>query len=187
MVDKALRWYEGYGDYGAVEKQFDSNEEWVFYQWCLEALEAKVLSEFAYHTETFLLTPSYKLPMANGKNFTLRPHKYTPDFYLWFDEEMDDKYKEMVSHLYTYAWMGSHIDVKGKFNRHGGDRVFALNQKMLMKEHNVPVHKIVPQVFFKKAWVPESVLCGKRGTRLKRWDGCKTLQEVIDGLDTGSE
>ena len=74
-------------------------------------------------------------------------------------------------------------DVKGKFQRHGGDRVFALNQKMMMKEHNLAVHKIIPELFFKKTWVPVDALAGKKIARLKRWDGCKTLQEVIDGLD----
>jgi len=174
-------WYPTYGDHDVTIDDFDSQEEWWFYLWCVEAMDAGVIAECLYHTESFQLTPSYKLPMANKKNFVLRPHKYTPDFFIWFNDSMDDHYKEMIGHLYTYAWMGSWIDVKGKFQSHGGDRVFALNQKMMMKEHSLAVHKIVPEVFFKQTWVPEGALFGKRGIRLKRWDGCKTLQEVIDG------
>jgi len=159
-------------------EDFDSDEELYFYEWIMEAVGIGLIDEWSYHQYSYILTPKYRLPMADAKYFTLQPHNYTPDFFIYFNEQ--SKYRDMISNLVTYAWMGTHIDVKGIFNRNGGDRLFSMNRKMMMKEHNIPVHKIVPEKFFKKTWVPESIVAGKRIARLKKWDGCRLLKEVID-------
>jgi len=183
---KSFIYTRDYTDGFLEEDEFDSPEEYWFGLWCIEAIEHGVLNEFSYHMMDFKLTEKHVHIMNNGKKFILQPHKYTPDFSLDFNIFMPELLKPIVSHLFGKIVNPSDIgkknisivDVKGQFQRFGGDRAFSLNQKMTMEKYGIPIHKIVPEKFFKKTWVPKAIVAGKKIPRLKKWRDCKLLEEI---------
>lgn len=96
-----------------------------------EAYKLKIIEDFEYQPESFILVGSTDYVSVEGKNKCLfRQHIYTADFKLFFNPKNNkelskefkvnlEKYKSDICHVY--------IDVKGTFARNDGQRVFSLN------------------------------------------------------------
>lgn len=157
---------------------YDSHEEVYFAKWLDEAVKFGIIKDYEYQPNSFLL--SEKKTNAFNKHL-LHKHIYTADF----------KFRTVSNYVNKefYGLIGSEIkkvsnnefiiDIKGGFNRHGGDRGFSINQKWVAKEYNLFVNKVVPEKFFKKSWIPENIRKYnlRTGEPLKKWLGCKTYKE----------
>lgn len=168
--------------------EFDSNEEIEFYCWCKELKKEEVIDYFNYHPKSFVLSEKkvYNTCDKNGKHkerHLLHPHEYTPDFeiilkpFTWQDDikYFIDKAEFKIDILqYTmFQFPSIMIDVKGSFNKYGGDREFSINQKWVHDKHGIYVNKVVTKDLFKKTFVPTEVAFGKRGQLFSRFQGCK--------------
>lgn len=140
---------------------FKSKEE-QYFSWYLDELKKEgFVSEYWYEPETFVLSEKVVEKFKSIKHLKnktkeeikektiLNGHVYTPDFKILFKEIpyfLKDKYR-IVDNIW---W----VDVKGTFNRHGGDRVFPINAKWLYQKHSILVEKIIPEELFKKTFTP---------------------------------
>ena len=48
-----------------------------------------------------------------------------------------------------------YCDIKGAFNRFGGDRILPIHQKMVWSQYRVYINKLVPKDVFKALGVPK--------------------------------
>ena len=49
-----------------------------------------------------------------------------------------------------------YCDIKGAFNRFGGDRILPIHQKLVMEKYHVYINKLVPKDIFKTLGVPKA-------------------------------
>lgn len=146
----------------------DSLEEWQFFCWLDEAKSLGIVQDYEYQPEEFLLTekqyyiPTYNNPKQKEKLLT-REHVYTSDFRIVFNKT----YGEILSSVFKIndamidrdlntivAW----VDIKGSFNRNGGDRIFSVHQKIVHEKFKIFIHKIVPKEYFKKLGIARACL-----------------------------
>ncbi len=155
---------------------FDSNEELDFYYWVSEAKELGFINSFTYQPPSFVLFPGLK--NERGK-YVVREHVYTADFKIDFNDEWTvfrkannikvfDKFDERVVF----------VDVKGGFNKFGGDREFSVNQKWTFSKFGVYVWKIKPFEFFhKKTWLPKRAICTRKTGKVRsKYLGVKVFE-----------
>lgn len=133
------------------------SKEEEYFSWYLDELvEAGFVEKYFYESSSFLLIDRYhknvikkmKTKEVVKEKTILQPHRYTPDFKVCFKSVPDFLLSEFT--LDNDWW----VDVKGGFNRHGGDRIFPINQKLMWEKHRILVEKIVPQELFKKTFTP---------------------------------
>lgn len=142
----------------------DSNEEWQFYAWLVEAKELGICLEYEYQPQPFLLCEKQKyIPLANNpkqkEKHLLSEHSYTCDFRF----TLDIKYLNIYSQLFKISRndlddAGNviiYIDIKGGFNLHGGDRLMSIHQKLVMEKFGKYINKIVPKDAFRIIGVPQ--------------------------------
>jgi hypothetical protein len=172
---------------------FDSVEEVFFYLWLKEASEYGFVNNFEYQPKSFILSgPVYET--RGVKSFhqvqIMRGHEYTADFKIeltdkWFafmktnDIRVFNRFfgKEKNGHIF-------YVDVKGVFNRFGGDRGFSINQKWVFQKYGVYVWKIAPPELFEKTWLPEKCrFTLKTNKESKRFDGCLTMSRKYPEWD----
>lgn len=181
--------------------QFDSPEESMFNQWCVEAKRHSILFYYQFHPDpieiypktTYCITKHLKTKTKEVDYQLLARLTYTPDFHLggnisqYFttkDKLLNNKGELVPEYYNTY-----YIDVKGTFSKFGDSKQFSIIQKALYHSRGIYVNKLVPERFFKNAWVPEPVLdkgdliwCNKKdGTQQlrSRFKGCKTYKETL--------
>ena len=175
---------------------YDSDEELSFRHWLCEALEHGFIDGFYHHPDSFPLTPSFKGTLrepktlkSGKKNYTaniFRPHGYRPDFLInpndkFFTLDTDikkfitkDKEKDLI-----------YVDTKGGFQRNGGDRSFKINCKLVMEKYNVHIHKVMPDEFFIKTFVPNKVrLTNKTKVVKKKFMNVPTIEEYLKNGET---
>jgi hypothetical protein len=163
---------------------FDSDEEEFFNFWCKEALENDIIEWFKYSQETFLLSE----PKFNHYSKSLlQKHVYTDDFQLCID--YNSRYEKIMNKIFKETGIRGYkyIDIKGVFNKHGGDREFSINRKWVMEKHGKFINKIVPEKLFKKTWVPECYLkyTPDKKDVVKKYQGLKTVKEFIKEFKNG--
>jgi len=162
--------------YNGIE--FDSPEEIEFYQWCEEAVENNIISSFVYHPNPYILseqvtytkTKVLKTKIKEIKAELLKPHVYTPDF--WVIGVKRPIFKDSVFYYKT-------IDVKGSFSRFNDDKSFSINQKWMYQKHGIYVEKIIPEKFFRETWVPQKARYTPAGKLKKKYIGYKTINEYL--------
>jgi hypothetical protein len=139
---------------------FDSEEEVEVYMWIIEAKGHGIVDSFLYHPDSYLLTPKqtrnkYK-QLKNKEKLIVRSvfqkHEYTSDFRIWFN-------KRVCPFKYTPSKHAEYndcveIDVKGMHQKHGGDKIFSINQKLVYNEYGVYINKIIPIKLFSETWRP---------------------------------
>ena len=153
--------------------EFDSQEEVEFYQWVLEAMRVGLVTECYYHEETL---PLFEKTLYNGKSF-LQQHVYTYDFKLKVQPEFVDWFEKKWCDNNGYVY----IDVKGTWNRHGGDREFSINRKWVWEKHGIFIAKIVPEKWFMKTWCPkECRLSPKQNKVREKYQNCKSVNSFIE-------
>jgi len=149
----------------ADDIEFDSDLELEFYHWCKEAQELELLAWFEYHPEPFELTPratfteekQLKTKVKIVEKTLLQPWRYTVDFVLCPTEKLSRLFHGLRFDEFIF------VDVKGTFNRFGGDRSFAYIQKVMYYRYSLYINKVVPDQLFSKSFVPQVCLCGKKG------------------------
>lgn len=182
--------------------EFDSQEEVEFYCWCKELQAEHMIESFVYHPEPFVLSERKTTRnIINGKSkesFLLGKHEYTPDFVLTIKSEHKDYFfvkAELEIHKTFLDWIKRDdvklykddkyyiwIDIKGSFNKYGGDRGFSINQKWVYDKFGIYVNKVLTndkkikgrittKSIFRKTFVPHAIARGKRGDILSRFKG----------------
>lgn len=167
----------------------DSAEEYYFYNWLLEAKKLNIVIEYEYQPKSFLLTnkakyiPAFENPKMKEKHL-LAEHSYTADFRFKIDRKYGSKISEYfkvdVKSLDSNGNPEIWIDIKGNFNRFGGDRSFSINQKLVYDKHGIYVQKVVPYDCFEKLGIPEAAkytLKTKKPTL--KYVGLKIINEIF--------
>ena len=153
--------------------QTDSSEEIALYNWCIEASQAGFINSWTeefplYHPASIKLSDPVK---DQGGKTILRAHEYTPDFDIWFTPLFFETFPNMLKFFKISEEENGNkrvlIDVKGIFNMHGGDRVFAINQKWVYQRANLYINKLVPDDLFKETFVPIAELYTKKTHKLR--------------------
>ena len=140
--------------------KFDSLEERDFYSFLKDALRLGLIESFTYQPDSFLLIPKavekIKVPYKKKSGYKTiekvlyQPHSYTADFKF----KLTDKFFEcfpMITNLLRLSNDNlAFIDIKGAYNRFGGDRQFAVNQKLVYAKYGIHINKLVPEKFFQK-------------------------------------
>lgn len=168
----------------------DSLEECDFICWCSEAASLGVIIDFVYQPEPVKLFDSAQYLDFQGKSKTLlREHVYSPDFCIKFDpgsfpalvKQFKTPYDQM--HLRVSS---AYLDVKGTFQRNGGDRSFSLNQKWVFQKTGIYVCKVIPEKFFKECGCPQACFFSKKLKKArKKFIGFKTISQAF-GLETAN-
>jgi len=156
---------------------FDSNEELEFYEWILEAKELGFVDDFEYQPKSFVLFDGAK--NSKGK-FTVRPHVYTADFRIEFNDSwIDFKRRNSLKLFDGFDEMTVYVDTKGAFNRFSGgdERVWSINCKWTLAKFGIYVHKVIPKKFFGKAWLPKRCVFTRKTKKIStRYKDFKTFE-----------
>lgn len=166
-----------------VNLKCDSQEEIDFLEWLIEAKSKSLIDDFRYQPESFLLSDKVDYINLKGKCRSLfREHIYSPDFEVIFDSSkqlaLAEEFKVPKDKLNCATKVV--LDVKGTFNRNGGDRNFSINQKWVYQKHQVYVYKLVPKDFFKKLGVPKACLMTKKTKKpRKAFEGYPTIEDCF--------
>lgn len=163
---------------------FDSLEEIEFYLFLKDALRLKIISSFEYQPKSYLLAPKVtsviNIPYKRKKGYKrivktlLQPHSYTADFKFTPGPNFD---KLGTNHQLQINKDNSIlVDVKGAYNRFGGDRVFPINQKWLYAKYKLHVTKLIPLQFFKKIGAAPDELRWMKNRKVK------TIRKSFQGL-----
>lgn len=173
--------------------EFDSKEELQFYYWLEEALANNLVKAFTYQPSEFYLsdkltinrTVESKKGKIKEKEFSLlQPHIYTADFKIIFTDTFLNQIKNTDAEKYFKYILTTNMDVffdiKGSFNRNGGDRVFSVNQKWVYQKYNIFIYKIVPEELFKITWCPEKCrLTDKKKLVIEKFKDLKNISEFL--------
>ena len=187
-------------------QDMDSNEEWWFYQWALEAMEIGIIQDLRYHPwrmqlahkeHTKIPAPIKKDPTRMRKYVLFQPCIYTPDFIIQVHPmnnplinhnliptmgiaDQKDKSK-IIRYLPSYLGDVIVIDVKGPYSlKMKSDQTFPIIRKWLYYHSGMFVNKVVPQKFFKKTWCPESIrMTAKTNKVSKTWEGFPYKEDYI--------
>lgn len=177
-----------------IRSDFDSDEEFHFYHWLIEAEKFGMIDSWEYHTEPFGLSGPVSIIMEKKmktktktiQKHLMRDHKYTPDFKI---KIVYQEFRGVVKKAFQFPppdWKDGiaflRIDVKGEWcGRHKSGREFSINQKWMFQRYGIYIHKIVPKIFFKKTWVPDEIAwIRKRNvpTRRKAYRDCRLFGEL---------
>lgn len=150
---------------GTKNVELDSAEEYYVYNWIMDAFELGIVKEYEYQPKEFLLTEKFKYVPAFGnpkakEKHLLADHVYTADFRIVFNrlhgEKLAEYFKIPIEALNANGDAVVYIDVKGGYNRFGGDRNFSIHQKMTWDKYKIYVQKVVPEEMFSKLGRPEA-------------------------------
>ena len=175
--------------------KFDSLEERDFYSFLKDALRLGLIESFTYQPDSFLLIPKavekIKVPYKKKSGYKTiekvlyQPHSYTADFKF----KLTDKFFEyfpMITNLLRLSNDNlAFVDIKGAYNRFGGDRQFAVNQKLVYAKYGIHINKLVPEKFFQKLGAAPDEIRWMKGrvnpTLRKPYMGVLSLDEVVAG------
>lgn len=171
----------------------DSVEEWSFYNWILELYDLGVVKKYEYQPEPFKLVAEKKyVPLYNNEKkkerSLLRSHEYTADFKVIFGKshgELLARYFKIDSGMVHGNEIEIWIDVKGTFQRNGGDRAFSINQKLVYDKFGIYVQKTVPRDLFSVLGVPHRCLRGPGGRPSKIYISCNLVDSVFSRVKNG--
>ena len=170
-------------------EKFRSKEEIYFSWWLDELIKEGVINSYKYEPHSFLLIEEHgynwidntkKKPKEKSSTL-LNSHSYTPDFLISWNgfhkKLMWDLYHPDMS-LTTKINKGkivsqknrSWIDVKGSYNKHGGDRIFPIHQKMMFEKKKLYINKIEPKKLFSRTFTPKKYIVTDGGGQLRKID-----------------
>lgn len=189
----------------------DSAEEIAVYNWCIEAVEAGLILSWSLDNpiyqpisitvaDSVIKTPenNYITALENVKDskgkILLRGHSYTPDFHISLTDKFISMFPDVIPKMLRPTSIISdsnnkhiadvYIDVKGSFNLHGGDRVFAINQKWVYQKTGILINKLIPDELFAYTFVPKAEQYTKKTHKLReKYIHCKTLEECFKNLE----
>lgn len=155
---------------------FDSKEEIEFQIFLDEAKQHGLIKESIYQPPSYELIPKATYIDAKGKEKTLfRAHNYTADWIIYPTELFDE-----LPHGLKKSYDGTYIiDIKGTYNKNGGDRILPIHAKLLYNKYNLILNKVVPEIFFKTANIaPEGLRWNQNIKKEKR------LRKAFEDLDS---
>ena len=173
---------------------FDSQEEWDFYQWCVDAVKLGLIVDFIYHPDPIVLCPPvsgmvYKRKQRKDGTYEyvqkhgtlLRGHSYTPDFLLRSVWDIAPLQGTKQKPYYEY-W----IDVKGDWNIHNNHREFSINQKWVLQKAQLYVNKLVPKDFFAITFCPTVASYTQKTRQVKKaYKDCIRTEEMARLIEAG--
>ena len=172
----------------------DSNEECEFYHWLLEGHSKGLVKTYNYHIRSYPLTPkqtyvhlqSLKTKSKEVIKTLFQPHEYTPDFIVEFTDKFFNTFDKTLLTSIPYVSKNPFvIDIKGQFARNGGAREFSINRKLMYHFHNIYVHKVIPEEFFKVTWLPNECKFTLKKKQVKtKYDSkeWKSIDEAISQI-----
>lgn len=179
--------------YTADTYKFDSREESEFYLFLRDALRLNLIESFTYQPKSFLLIPKaiekIKVPYKKKSGYKIvervlyKQHSYTADFVFKVKDRFL-KYFPMLKDLVRFSQNNQvYIDIKGAYNRFGGDRQFEVNRKLVYNKYGVHINKVVPEKFFQKLGAAPNEIrwmkARKTPTLRKSYIGVSSLDEVV--------
>ena len=156
---------------------FDSKEEIEFNIFLEEAKKHKLIKSFVYQPPSFELIPkaTYIDNKTHKQKVLFRSHSYTADFLIYPNKLFNE-----LNHGLIPNNDGSYlIDVKGIYNRNGGDRILPIHQKLLFDKYKLVLNKVVPSIFFKRANIAPEGLRWNKTLKTK-----KVLRKDFKNLDS---
>lgn len=164
---------------------FDSDEEWQFYHWLLEAKSAGLVGRCKYHPPSLELFPkatvseevAMKTKTKTVERHLFHPLTYTMDFAVELLTEDSFGLRTQPDTDPPLLF----IDVKGTFSQHGDAKQFSIIQKICWHVHGRYINKVVPQKLFAKTWAPDAIRVGKSGKELKKWKGMDRIGDYLIG------
>lgn len=139
---------------------FDSKEELDVFEWILEASNLGFIDSYQYQPESFMLYEGYK--NTKGK-FIVRPHVYTADFRIHFNDRWIEFRKRNKLKIFDkFDEKTVYLDVKGSWSRYDDGRSFQINSKWTLYRYGVYVWKIIPLKFFEKTWLPRNCVLTRK-------------------------
>lgn len=184
MGKNKRRQLECYDSFHQKQISCDSIEECDFMEWCCEAARLGIIKDFTYQPEPIKLfdATSY-IDVQKKKKSLLRDHVYSPDFCIIFDPRVSQTLCIQFKVPYDKSLLESssvYLDVKGTFQRNGGDRSFSLNQKWVFQKVGIYVSKVIPEKFFKECGCPQACFYSKKLKKPRvKFKGFKTIAQVF--------
>ena len=156
--------------------EVQSDMEWYFTWWLDELVEAGIVNDYFYESNTFSLSKAKTYPhLVVMKTKTklvekslLEEHVYTPDFLIEWNESNLNKFFRIIhddtcstkcpffairsskdGKVYTF------IEVKGDFDKNNMTRLFRITQKWLYDKYNLYVELLKIPSLFKRTFVPD--------------------------------
>lgn len=170
--------------------EVDSQEEYQFYTWIIEAKKLNIVLDYKYQPESFLLTEKFSyVPLFNNpknkEKHLLADHLYTADFKLVFNykygELLSKYFKISKNNLNSDGNIEVFIDVKGGFMNNGSGRSFSINQKMVYDKYKILINKLVPKDFFLKLGCPKKLFfTEKTHKKSKVFETYPTIESIIN-------
>ena len=172
---------------------FDSKEEVEFYIFLRDCTRVGLIKKYEYQPKAYELIPKavevIKVPYKRKEGFktvekVLYPsHKYTIDFKFLPSPRLYELIPSICRVLRVSKDNWIYTDIKGAYNRFGGDRLFNLHRCMMFNKFRVHVNKIVPELFFKQIGVaPEELRwmqSRKVPTLKKAYIGLESLDNLV--------
>lgn len=161
----------------------DSNEEVAFLHWCEESYQNKLIDiEFDnfYQPPAYELLPCIKIQDGKKEKTLLREHSYTLDFIIIPTDKLFELFPKLEKYLIKSFDNKCYIDIKGMFNKNGGDRTFSINQKLLYNKYQIYVNKVIPNKLFINSFLPEKEKYSPKKHQLReKYKDLKLLNEFI--------
>jgi len=178
-------------------EDFDSKEEWEFYNWLLEAEQHGLVSELEYQPQAYELSkPIFYKEVVQYKTKKLLKEKqkivnrtlmrgceYTPDFRFNVHNSV---IQSIIKNKHTYAYNKTIVDTKGapgtgKSGKNISYATFPVKQKWLYQTQGIYVEKVVPENLFKETWVPEVARYTEKLRKVqKKYRGVPTIKEFVN-------
>ncbi len=173
-----------------MRHEFDSTEEWEFWNWLLEARCYGMVSEIEYHPKTYILSEKIEYPEVihlktktkTVYNTLLRECTYTPDFQF---KTHSSAIQKQIKKRHTVVFDKIIVDTKGKYgsSKNTAHATFPIKAKWMFQKYGLYVEKIVPIELFQKTWVPEVArYTPKTGKVKKDYRGMQTITQWINGF-----
>lgn len=161
----------------------DSNEEVGFLHWCEDLVKQNLIEinlECFYQPPAYELLPPVKILDGKKEKTLLREHNYTLDFIIKIKPELFNIFPKLSKYLINSFDNYCYIDIKGMFNKNGGDRSFAINQKLLYNKYQIFVNKVIPDKLYEYSFLPSLERYSPKKKQLReKYKHLLTLEEIL--------
>ena len=158
----------------------DSDEEKHFLAWLNELVKEGYVSSYDHHPSPFLLSSAKTYNVAiprktmSAKVETrelIKPHIYTPDFYVVWTDKAYGVFIEDIKSIVTnrnVPFLANYdknnnrfysiMEVKADFDQNNMTRLFVINQKWILESGDIYIDLCKIPSLFKKTFTPSSYL-----------------------------
>jgi len=192
-----------------MKHNMDSNEEQFFCWWLDELVEAGYVIDYT-DAKTYLLAPKLDYQYLEQKKTKstlkeqslMQQHVYTPDFDIRWNKsalgifinppitalELNDNstvcrntiLNKLDKDLFIKCGESMLVEIKGTFNRFGGEKENSINRKWLFQKHGIYTNLVKVPDIFAKTFTPQKFLLTKTGKQRTIHFKIKTLEQYIN-------